>query len=105
VSLTLLEAQPTAVKIARADAKGLTVIVGEGQLPVSWEQLVSRDYLGLALGFAKDDNAFDQVLAGVFLIAEGRGSDGEERLAKALLLDPKAAAWVEEARTLLQPRK
>jgi hypothetical protein len=101
VRLTLIDPAPVAVKITRADAKGFTALVGGGTLPVPWDQLGGKDYLSLAQGYAKEGDGFGQALLGVFLIAEGRTSDGEGELAKALLSDAKAAGWVEEARALL----
>jgi hypothetical protein len=100
--LGLVGPEPTLVKILKADAKGFTAQVGGGTLPVPWEQLGAKDYLSLAQSCAKDGDGFSQALLGVFLIADGRASDGDGELAKALLSDPQAASWVEEARALLK---
>ncbi|MCW8131948.1 MAG: right-handed parallel beta-helix repeat-containing protein [Planctomycetota bacterium] len=91
---------PKEYPIVASDAKNLQVSVQGNKMPVKWEGLSVNDRAMIAKALAErdGDDAVAQLLAGVYLAADGQFEKAEELLAKA---STKEAGAVADARKAL----
>lgn len=102
VSLGLGGGAPQKMRLVSADEQGLTVEADNNKFMVPWKILDRRAQAVLAQAYAGEADGEGRLLLGVFLMANGRIQDGEQELARAVLLDPKLDDLVKEARAMVK---